>query len=393
VDASLVKAAGDGRFAILETIREFAVDRLEASAEAGEIRRAHAAYFLDLAERSETQLAGPDQGPWMLRLVDDQDNLRDAMAVAVEAGEAELATRFGAALWLFWYRRGDMIEADRWYAVIRPLAERVGDALRARFLYGAAQVPMMRADWPRTRDELEETRRLAAESGETKTLVRALSDLGSTYHFLGDSAASAAAFDEGLAAARSSGDRPRAAMIVGNAGQVALEDGELERAERLLGEALREYGELGDLLGLSSVLHSQGSLQLRRRDVVTAARSFSQGLAAIRSTGMLSTISSFIVASASVALELDDAPSAARLLGAADAIAEHLGFAFWEYEGAAQAAAKARAELGDDAFESVHSEGAKLDFEEALHESERVFADAVGSSQQLASGGGIARWM
>ena len=113
VDKSLVRMTG-GRFWMLETIGELARERLEASAEAGEIGRRHADYFLALAERAEPALKGPEQPAWLQRLEDDHDNLRRSLDWFFEHGEPELAVRLAGALWLFWYMHGHVSEARRW---------------------------------------------------------------------------------------------------------------------------------------------------------------------------------------------------------------------------------------------------------------------------------------
>jgi predicted ATPase len=93
---------GEPRFMMLETIWEYAQERLHASGEAEAARRAHAQYYLTLAEEVEPQLVGPNQGIWLDRLEVEHDNLRAALGWGIERDEAETALRLGAALWRFW---------------------------------------------------------------------------------------------------------------------------------------------------------------------------------------------------------------------------------------------------------------------------------------------------
>ena len=116
VDQSLVtsaEAGGQPRFAMLETIREFGRERLEASGELAEARRRHAGFFLDLADAAGPELTGPDQGEWLDRCDLEHANLRAALDWAVEAGETGRALTAATALWRFWQQRGHLAEGRR----------------------------------------------------------------------------------------------------------------------------------------------------------------------------------------------------------------------------------------------------------------------------------------
>src|SRR5918995_3847157 len=118
VDKSLVLAESSGegrvRYRMLEPIRQYARQRLGASGKADEVQGRHAAFFLALAEEAEPELAGPQQGLWAERLEGEHDNLRAALSYVLERGEAELALRFGGALWRFWFDGGHLSEGVRW---------------------------------------------------------------------------------------------------------------------------------------------------------------------------------------------------------------------------------------------------------------------------------------
>src|SRR3712207_7543690 len=110
LDKSLLRqeegAVGEQRFVMLETIHEFANLMLEESGEVEAVRRAHAEYFLALAEEAEPMLWGAEDAAWLDRLEREHDNMRAALSWAIDQEEGELALRVGAALRWFWYMEG-----------------------------------------------------------------------------------------------------------------------------------------------------------------------------------------------------------------------------------------------------------------------------------------------
>src|SRR5262249_1819959 len=106
-------AEGAVRYDLLESLREYGRQRLVNTGEADSAQRAHAAFYLGLAEQASPELTNRDQRQWLDRLERDYDNLRVALAWALDAGEFDVAMRFGAALWRFWRYRGHIAEATR----------------------------------------------------------------------------------------------------------------------------------------------------------------------------------------------------------------------------------------------------------------------------------------
>jgi predicted ATPase len=108
------RVGGEPRFVMLETVHEYAREKLEESGEAEEIKRAHAEYFSALAEEADSELKGPDQLQWLQRLEAEHDNIRAALGWALQPGETEVVLRLGDALWWFWSVRGHYSEGRRW---------------------------------------------------------------------------------------------------------------------------------------------------------------------------------------------------------------------------------------------------------------------------------------
>src|SRR3712207_6838756 len=109
---------GEPRFGMLETIREYALERLEASMEAEEIQQRHLRFYLAFAEAAAPELIGRDQGRWLEQLDREHDNLALALQTAIEERQVEVAARLAAALWRFWWMRGYLTEGRRWLAQV-----------------------------------------------------------------------------------------------------------------------------------------------------------------------------------------------------------------------------------------------------------------------------------
>jgi tetratricopeptide (TPR) repeat protein len=246
-DKSLIAWQGDGiesRASMLETIREYALERLTASGEAVEIRRAHAAYFRGLAERAEPDLSGPSQGIWLDRLEADHANLRDALGWALDRGEPETALRLGGSLSLFWRLRGHLTE---------------GRVLLARVL---------------------------AQGGvEGAARARALRGAGGLAALQGDRTQAVAHFEAALTIWRSLGDAREIAKTLGNLNSLALEANEYERALRLAEEARSLFESIGDQGGIADVFNRLGMLADVQGQPEQAAAYYERSLALHRTVG------------------------------------------------------------------------------------------------------------
>jgi predicted ATPase len=105
---------GGMRYRLLEPVRQYALEKLEESGEAGDAKRAHAWYFLALAEEAEPELLGPQEAQWYERLEEEHDNIRAALSYSLEGAEPELGLRLAGTIWWFWRRHGHLSEGLRW---------------------------------------------------------------------------------------------------------------------------------------------------------------------------------------------------------------------------------------------------------------------------------------
>jgi predicted ATPase/class 3 adenylate cyclase len=218
VDKSLIRriepAAGEPRFSMLETIREFGQEQLEAGGELDLILRRHAEHFLRLAVEAEPHLTADDQVEWLDRCDREHANIRNALRWAIETGEADRAQEAAGALWRFWQQRGHLTEGRRW------LGEILG-------------MPSGRGPTP----------------GRAKALIGA----GGIAWWQQDREATGALYAEALAIERELGDPARVAEALYNLAFVVAGD-DLESASRLLEESLELFRRVGDERGVAQVL-------------------------------------------------------------------------------------------------------------------------------------------
>ncbi|HVF99773.1 MAG TPA: tetratricopeptide repeat protein, partial [Chloroflexia bacterium] len=312
-DAEAYGAASEGpRFYMLETIREYARERLLESSEAGKVRRWHAEYYLAMTAAAESELRGSRQQEWLARLEEEHENLRAVLDWSLANGEAALGVRLAGAIWRFWWMRGYITEGRRWLDMaLTKVPGRTAD--RARAAYGASILAKVQGDSAtsirleaeslgiyrelgdrrgvaqvllgmglrqRAGGELEaaeasfkESLELSRESGDTWGIAGALTNLGLIF-FGRDDELARTYLEEGLQAMRQAGDRNNVTLILNNLGVIALHRGELEEARRLWEENLRVYRELANEENQALTL-SNLALVAREESQLTEARELS----------------------------------------------------------------------------------------------------------------------
>jgi predicted ATPase/class 3 adenylate cyclase len=230
---------GEPRFSMLETIREFALERLESSGEAEALRQRHAGWFAELAECLDTESRTGDQSAAIARLVDDYPNLRAAMGLARSAGDGELLLRLATALWPFWATRGYVGEGQRALEDAFELSGR----RPARALLGLSSLRVLSVSSAGLLDEVHEALRAAEELGDPLTLAQAWNLLGQVEGtLLGSLAQAEEAWEQALAYAESANLRAERADSIGwlmmsaNFGPLPVEEG-IARCRRFHDEA------------------------------------------------------------------------------------------------------------------------------------------------------------
>jgi predicted ATPase/class 3 adenylate cyclase/Tfp pilus assembly protein PilF len=264
VDKSLVvyeEREGNARYRLLETVRQYAAERLQLAGETAQLKARHRDYCLALAEEAAPQLSGPDQQLWLQRLEMEHDNLRAALAWCIEEETgAEAGLRLSGLLWWFWNVRCHWSEGRE--ALKRALGRDVArgrTADRAAALNGAGFLATVQGDYTEARAQLEESLRLFRELDDRKALAFVLNNLGNLAIRQGDDAGARALYEESIELARQVGDRRGLANTLSNLGHLISNEGDEAGAQAVYEESLRLFRELGHKRGVAFALNNLGT--------------------------------------------------------------------------------------------------------------------------------------
>jgi predicted ATPase len=258
LDHSLVRRVATGahtRYDMLESIRVFALEGLEAAGDVDRARRAHAEHVLAWAERASLELVGPAQVEWLDRLQAEHDNVRAAIRWCRGAGERVLGLRLGTVLWRFWLARGYVAEGRAHLDALVAGAPDADASLRARALHGLATLLQSEGRMADARDALESALRLCG-SGDRAGRAAVLNNLtwvGSELSRLDEAEEIGR---EALALNREIGDVRGTALALNNLGWIAMYRSEFGAADDLLSQSLSLRRQLGDSRGIGFTLSS-----------------------------------------------------------------------------------------------------------------------------------------
>jgi predicted ATPase/class 3 adenylate cyclase len=396
------------RFVMLETIREYARERLDVSGNAEDVRRLHAEYFLALAEQGESNLQETEEATWLERLDVEHDNMRAALSWTLESEEAELGLRLAGTLWRFWWMRGHYGEGRRWLeealakdgrpSAVRAkaleavgwLADDQGDIDRAvaaaeeglrisarievhsrvtaSFLRMLGSAAYVRGDHDQAAQLYEESLALSREARDERSVASSLLQLGNVSGDRGDHEEAKTFYEEGLALARKLDDRALLASALISVGAEFLLQGDHEQGAVLNEEAAGLYRERGNRGGLQYALDNLGWAALMRGDQQQAEVLHRESLALSRQLGDKLVAAEALDGLACSASARGEAESVARLFGAAEALRAEVGYRQEPREHALREPylAAARPRLAKSTWDAAWAEGRRLSFEEAI---------------------------
>jgi tetratricopeptide (TPR) repeat protein len=385
VDNSLLQqvetADGDARFMMLETIREYALERLVATGERAALRQQHAAYYLRLAEQAEPELDRQQQDVWLERLEREHDNLLAALDAVWEQNSAEVALRLCSALAVFWHTRGYLSEGRRWIDAALGIAPPADSAatpaltgLRAKALNGAGRLALTQGDYEQARAHYDAALALSQQLEDQRGVATALNGLAGLEGRLGNYAQAQAHFDAALERFQQLGDKLNSARLLSNRGLIALIQGDEARAKTYLEGSLAIRREIGDTIGLIWSIANLGEVATRQGDTTQAIARYTRSLVLSQKLGAKEGIAVCLEGLAQVAAARGRPLPAARLWGAAEALRESIGAArqqVWRdrYERTVSAA---RAQAGPAPFDAVWAAGRDMPLEQAIAEADEI---------------------
>jgi predicted ATPase/DNA-binding XRE family transcriptional regulator len=278
---------GEPRFGLLETLREHALERLEASGEAAGVRRRHATAFLRIAEQAEPHLVNADRDPW-LQLIDlELDNFRAVLAWSCMAeGDAELGLyTLGSMSW-FWYLRGRLQEGRMWSERLLATERSISAAARARALYTLGGVAlMMQGLAPLARASLEESAELFRAGGDDRRRAHALTLAGLAATSQRDLSGARGQYRQAIELAQGNGDTWLEGLTMASSGATAELAGDLAVAEEQYRASLALFEHVDDKWGRALALRELGGLASARADFGAAQVVFEQSVALFREAG------------------------------------------------------------------------------------------------------------
>jgi predicted ATPase/DNA-binding CsgD family transcriptional regulator len=322
VDRSLVmvdQQHEEERYRMLETIRQYASEKLVESGEVVTIRNRHVDFFLQLAEEAAPQMEGSEQVTWLNRLEREHDNMRAALAWSRTAKDkAELGLRLAGALARFWNLRGYFREGREHLsaALSKPEAS-AGTAARPKALYEAGGLAFQQSDFPAAHSLLEQSVSMYRELGPAGRLgfAEALRFLGYTATEVGDYATAFPLMIEALGIMRELKDVSGIARALRQLGWYTLRTGDSAQAAKYFEEALALFRQIGDKVEMSNAVSGLAEVMLRQGDSVRATALQEESLQLARELGDRWRVAASLGSSAWIALRQGDLKKAATLLG------------------------------------------------------------------------------
>jgi len=371
VDKSLVELDEDHpepRYRMLETIRQYAREKLLESGEGESVRSRHFEFYTRLAEAFSSAVGGPDDARWLDRLELEHDNLRAAIEWAMEKHAAQSGMRLTAALHWFWQQR----YTSEGQNVLRLLLSMPEAALRtcerARALWSQGYLDARNGNPTTASTLLEEALSIARAEGDRSTTAYALDGLGVAALLQKDMPAAQAFLTEALQIFQAANNQWRIGAALSNLGDVARSQGDIDRAQALYEESVATLMRIGEQFDVGVPLRRLGQLAVGRGDFARAGKFIAESLTLNVDIGDRRGIATCLAAAAALRAARGRLLDAVRLYGAAAALlsALRMDMNALDQNEAELGLAALRAQLEPAAFDAAFATGRALPLEQAV---------------------------
>jgi non-specific serine/threonine protein kinase len=372
VDRSLVVAKDRGHqswYRLLETVRQYAWQKLVEAGEANEMKQRHLTWYLGLAEQGDANLQGPEQQVWLDRLEAEHDNLRAALEYSeADPSHAGKGLRLATALYWFWHVHGHWSEGRRWLeATVSQGGEAPSHAL-ANSLRCAASLAWQQGDNRRAVVLCQKGLAMSRKSGDTENIVYFRLIMGEVAVHQGDSGQAAMLFEDNLSLCRKLDNEWLLGRALANVGDVARDQGDFERSAALHSESLTLFQKTGDKFRIAYALRNLGIVALYQGNHKQAAAFFRDSLTLSKELGDRWVAEGCLEGLAGAAALRRQYEHAARLFAAAETLRLSLGRhrSIADQADFGKRVASTRATLGDSAFAAAWTQGTTMPLEEAI---------------------------
>ena len=376
LDKSLIQqregSGGEPRFWMLETIQEFAREKLQESGEEEELRRTHALFFVDLAQEADPRTREPGHEQWIGLMEQEHDNFRAALRWSLDRGESEIACTLGGDLSWFWCLRGYYTEGRAWLQETlsrRSPGDGTPPGIAAKALLGLGHLWLNQASLQVARPLLEESLALFRQAGDKWGMSEALNNLGNAASFDSDVEEAMRNYEESLAIRRELGKGEDIAFTIQNMGEISRLAGDYERARALYEEALLVSRASKSTMAQTYILLNLGQVEQHYGEQERADSLYREGLALSWDLKVTNeVVAAYLVGMAGTAAWNGEPERGARLFGAADAWRETIGGIVEPadrptYDGNMAAV---RGQLSDEAWQKAYAEGRATAIEQAV---------------------------
>ncbi len=356
------------RISMLETLREYAVEKLAESGDATLLQGRHAEWFTGVAEAAETELRGPRVDAIARRLDADLANFRIALKRSLDqAAHVDLALRTGAALWFYFYQRGFLSEARNWLESALDAKASVDPAIKARALLALANLERHLQAAAKARSHAEEALTVYRELGDKGGIATALGQLGMVAQYVDDFDAAAAYLEEAVPLLRELDNLERLTVTLVALGGLRQLQGDLVAAEAHLADSLHIARDLNDPHHIATALVNLGEVEQLKGETQAAAQHLRESLVVYHDLGLKNCIAYCLEMLAAIDNTEGRPGEAAQLFGAADRLREEIGVPVESFNRARydQDLGAVRQALGTD-FESHWNSGRVLDTARAV---------------------------